>query len=230
MGSSFQKFFILYQKRHRQSKRDRQCLFILNFQICSFMVEKRYLSGSFPFLTKQKSQKALISLTFWLVRSRGWENRTPTKGFGDPYHTIWPIPYKVYFIYSQNYIHVDISLRINFLRADWVLYSSDSHFVTLSLSVICFANVQSVSGMLLHKQACSESFLLHPAASSASWSSPHPISNSQLHVLPHFHLCPIYLVVFKGVYFLTNGISHLKGGFTLRCLQRLSLPGLATRP
>ena len=63
-----------------------------------------------------------------------------------------------------------------------------------------------------------------------SWSSPHPISNSQLHALLHFHLCPIYLVVFKGVYFLTNGISHLKGGFTLRCLQRLSLPGLATRP
>ena len=99
MGSSFQKFFILYQKRHRQSKMDRQCLFILNFQICSFMVEKRYLSGSFPFLIKQKSQKALISLTFWLVRSRGWENRTPTKGFGDPYHTIWPIPYK-YILYT----------------------------------------------------------------------------------------------------------------------------------
>ena len=26
------------------------------------------------------------------------------------------------------------------------------------------------------------------------------------------------------------GISHLEGGFTLRCLQRLSLPDLATRP
>ena len=26
------------------------------------------------------------------------------------------------------------------------------------------------------------------------------------------------------------GISHLKGGFTLRCLQRLSLPDLATLP
>ena len=63
-----------------------------------------------------------------------------------------------------------------------------------------------------------------------NWSSPHPISNSQLHVLPHFHLCPIYLVVFKGVYFTKNGISHLEGGFTLRCLQRLSLPDLATRP
>ena len=33
---------------------------------------------------------------------------------------------------------------------------------------------------------------------SAFWSSPHPISSSQLHVLPHFHLCPINLVVFKG--------------------------------
>ena len=62
-----------------------------------------------------------------------------------------------------------------------------------------------------------------------SWSSPHPISNSQLRALLHFHPCPIYLVVFKGVYFLKNGISHLEGGFTLRCLQRLSLPDLATR-
>ena len=62
------------------------------------------------------------------------------------------------------------------------------------------------------------------------WSSPRPISDSQLHVLPHFHLCPIYLVVFKGSYWITPGISYLKGGFTLRCLQRLSLPDLATRP
>ena len=62
------------------------------------------------------------------------------------------------------------------------------------------------------------------------WSSPRSISNSQLHVLPHFHLCPIYLVVFKESYFLMKGISHLEGGFTLRCLQRLSLPDLATLP
>ena len=32
------------------------------------------------------------------------------------------------------------------------------------------------------------------------WLCPRPISNSQLHALPHFHLCPIYLVVFKGSY------------------------------
>ena len=64
--------------------------------------------------------------------------------------------------------------------------------------------------------------------SSFLWSSPRPISDSQLHVLPHFHLCPIYIVVFKGSYWITPGISYLKGGFTLRCLQRLSLPNLAT--
>ena len=56
-----------------------------------------------------------------------------------------------------------------------------------------------------------------------------PISNSQLRTLLHFHLCPIYLVVFKGSYS-CDGISHLEGGFTLRCLQRLSLQDLATLP
>ena len=71
---------------------------------------------------------------------------------------------------------------------------------------------------------------LHLLHFSLLWLKPRPISNSQLHALRHFHPCPIYLVVFKGVYFLTNGISHLKGGFTLRCLQRLSRPDLATRP
>ena len=34
----------------------------------------------------------------------------------------------------------------------------------------------------------------------------------------------------RGFTSLKNGISHLEGGFTLRCLQRLSLPVLATRP
>ncbi len=34
----------------------------------------------------------------------------------------------------------------------------------------------------------------------------------------------------QGVLLLAYGISHLEGGFTLRCLQRLSLPDLATLP
>ena len=33
----------------------------------------------------------------------------------------------------------------------------------------------------------------------------------------------------QGVLLLSNGISLLEGGFTLRCLQRLSLPDLATQ-
>ena len=60
--------------------------------------------------------------------------------------------------------------------------------------------------------------------------SPRPISDIQLNTLLCLHLWPIYLVVFKGSYSLLWGISHLEGGFTLRCLQRLSLPDLATLP
>ena len=114
--------------------------------------------------------------------------------------------------------------------ADWVLYSAGvtswlRHSVSFASQMSSLYHECSSTSKLAPSHSC---YIL--PALSAFWSSPHPISNSQLHALPHFHLCPIYLVVFKGVYFFTNGISHLKGGFTLRCLQRLSLPGLATRP
>ena len=48
-----------------------------------------------------------------------------------------------------------------------------------------------------------------------SWISPRPISNSQLHALLHFHLCPIYLVVFKGSYFFRMGYLILRGASRL---------------
>ncbi len=48
------------------------------------------------------------------------------------------------------------------------------------------------------------------ALSTSSSSSPRPISNSQLHTLLYFHLCPIYLVVFKGSYFLRMGYLILR--------------------
>ncbi len=47
---------------------------------------------------------------------------------------------------------------------------------------------------------------------SVFWSSPQTISNSQLHVLPHFHLCPIYLVLFKGFYFFKRMGYLILGG------------------
>ena len=43
-----------------------------------------------------------------------------------------------------------------------------------------------------------------------SWSSPRPISDSQLHTLLHFHLCPIYLVLSKGSYYLRMGYLFLR--------------------
>ena len=47
------------------------------------------------------------------------------------------------------------------------------------------------------------------------WSSPRPISISQLHALPHFHLWPIYLVVFKGSYYLRMRYLILRGASRL---------------
>ena len=46
-------------------------------------------------------------------------------------------------------------------------------------------------------------------------SSPRPISNSQLRTLLPFHPCPIYLVVFKGVYFFRMGHLILRGASRL---------------
>ena len=54
------------------------------------------------------------------------------------------------------------------------------------------------------------------------------ISIGQLHTLLHFHLRPIYLLVFQGSSTCIRR-SFLVGGFALRCFQRLSLPYLATR-
>ena len=44
---------------------------------------------------------------------------------------------------------------------------------------------------------------------------PRPISNSQLHALLHFHLCPIYLILSKGSYFFRMGYLILRGASRL---------------
>ena len=44
------------------------------------------------------------------------------------------------------------------------------------------------------------------------WLSLRPISNSQLHALLHFHLCPIYLIVSQGSYLLIGGEISSWGG------------------
>ena len=51
------------------------------------------------------------------------------------------------------------------------------------------------------------------------------ISTGKLNALLRLHIPPIYLVVFE----VPIGTTHLGTGFTLRCLQRLSVPDIATQ-
>ena len=92
---------------------------------------------------------------------------------------------------------------------------------------ICFANGLARKQVAPSASALAPLFLL--VRFLRFWSSLRSISDSQLNTLLCLHLCPIYLVLCKGSYVLIDGISHLEGGFTLRCLQRLSRPDLATR-
>jgi hypothetical protein len=56
------------------------------------------------------------------------------------------------------------------------------------------------------------------------------LSTARLHVLPRFHLPPINVVVSHGPSgVLRPGRIHLGQGFPLRCVQRFSRPGMATR-
>ena len=70
-----------------------------------------------------------------------------------------------------------------------------------------------------------QGFCLH----SSCRSSPRAISTGQLHTLLRFHLLPIKQVVFLCPYSMKDERSHLRGCFTLRCLQRLSRPYIATQ-
>ena len=63
-----------------------------------------------------------------------------------------------------------------------------------------------------------------PSSCPTSWLSPRPISNSQLHALLHFHLCPIYLVVFKGSYYLRMGYLILRGASRLDAFSVYPVP------
>ena len=50
------------------------------------------------------------------------------------------------------------------------------------------------------------------------------ISTGKLHALLRFHTRPIDVVVFHG----SSGRTRFEAGFPLRCLQRLSVPYIAT--
>ena len=135
--------------------------------------------------------------------------------------------------YLQNFIQMNCKPRIfSHTFRKWL-----SHFLRkrsprirvfdASSRCICFANGLARKQVAPSASALAPLFLL--VRFLRFWSSLRSISDSQLHTLLCLHLCPIYLVLCKGSYVLIDGISHLEGGFTLRCLQRLSRPDLATR-
>ena len=60
-------------------------------------------------------------------------------------------------------------------------------------------------------------------------SSPRLISTGQLNTSLRLHLRPINDIVYVEPYSIKDERSYLRGGFTLRCLQRLSRPNVATQ-
>ena len=107
-----------------------------------------------------------------------------------------------------------------FLSATFNILSHFHRFVNNFLSFFC-----------MYLKNCTQTFHpnLLPFPTLTFWSSPRPISSSQLHALQHFHPCPIYLVVFKGVYFFRMGHLILRGASRLDAFSvypfRTWLPG-----
>ena len=72
---------------------------------------------------------------------------------------------------------------------------------------------------------CVYLLLILSLAATGSNQANRAISTGQLNALLRLHLRPIDVVVFHG----SQGIPGFEGGFTLRCLQRLSCPFIATQ-
>ena len=91
----------------------------------------------------------------------------------------------------------------------------------------CFARAMTTKPRKKHyNQVCpSLDLLLICLAVTGSNQANRAISTGQLNALLRLHLRPIDVVVFHG----PQGIPSFEGGFTLRCLQRLSCPLIATQ-
>ena len=112
------------------------------------------------------------------------------------------------------------------LHTCWTL---ESFFPTCSLALgSAFANVSFGSSAPLcsaeRPETLTSAFGFASPSLSVSWSSPRPISSSQLHTLLYFHPCPIYLVVFKGSYSFRMGYLILRGASRLDAFSVYPFP------
>ena len=94
---------------------------------------------------------------------------------------------------------------------------------TIELSRIISRHIPSKSHTV-EKDTHFPTFLLPILTFRTFWISPRPISDSQLHTLLYFHLCPIYLVVFKGSYYLRMGYLILRGASRLDAFSVYPFP------
>ena len=141
---------------------------------------------------------------------RGWGIRTPIDGFGDRCSAIELIPYinKNTCTFKTTYC---ITSELLFITWTTVGSSSSCSFTRTTnalSSVFAFHARQSLSAF---GQALDLLVTVSCMRYRTSTSALSTLSSSR------------GLTAFAG-------ISHLEGGFTLRCLQRLSRPDLATRP
>ena len=99
-------------------------------------------------------------------------------------------------------------------KTTYSLYLHPIHASPSGLFNPTFALKPDISKTSFSRYLCSANVSVHPSVFGTTlcfhpllyvrirflryWISLRPISSSQLHVLPHFHLCPIYLVFFKG--------------------------------
>ena len=95
----------------------------------------------------------------------------------------------------------------NFIQSDPIIMHALRKPVTSGTAFprcVCYANLMSpvYVAQRIHPLPCISG--IHTAFLRL-WSSPQTISDSQLHMLPCFHLCPIYLVLSKGLYFFRMG-------------------------
>ena len=135
--------------------------------------------------------------------------------------------FSFFFVSSFIFLHVPSKLHTRNILLPTALRSTTLLIMTstgsTSVSPVCQTSV-SASHLCLWKFTSLRSVndlptKIQPSTSSRLHqvyrSNPRPISNSQLHTLLHFHLCPIYLVVFKGSYFFRMGYLILRGGSRL---------------
>ena len=92
-------FFVLHCERRKQSV-FLTIVYITNLE--QSIEQNVNFLWTYRAFWKKRSSPLFTKLKRFLFTSRGWENRTPAKGFGDPYHTIWPIPYVFYKSYLDT--------------------------------------------------------------------------------------------------------------------------------